>query len=206
MSDVSQEQAWALRAQRGDQQAFARLVEAFQTPVYNLAYRMLGDRAAAEDAAQETFVRAYTRINSYDPNFKFASWILSIASHYCVDRLRRGRGGALSMEAMETSRWLPDERPQPEERLLSGERSDRIQGALGQLPGPYRLVIVLRYWEGLSYEEIAAATKSTESAVKSRLHRARLVMAELLGGEGEPLAVSEPVARREAQNAMSRVF
>jgi len=86
-----QEIIWLEKARRGDREAFGRLVEAYQGPVYNLAYRMLGNAAEAEDAAQETFVRMYTRLHTYRPEHKLSSWVLSIASHYCIDRLRRRR-------------------------------------------------------------------------------------------------------------------
>lgn len=171
------------RAQRGDHEAFACLVEAYQMPVFNLAYRMLGSATEAEDAAQETFLRAYTRLKTYDPTRKFSSWILSVASHYCIDRLRRRRGGTLSMEELQHWRWMPDERPQPEDRLLDSERDRRIRQVLNELPEQYRLAIILRYWHDLSYEEIAEITESTASAVKSRLHRARLAMVEGLQGD-----------------------
>lgn len=163
-------------AQQGDQEAFARIVEAYQMPVFNLAYRMLGTVTEAEDAAQETFLRAYTRLKTYDPTRKFSSWILSVASHYCIDRLRRRRGTTLSMEEIQHWRWVSDERPQPEDRLLDTERDRRIRQVLNELPEQYRLVIVLRYWHDLSYDEIAEITESSQSAIKSRLHRARLAM------------------------------
>ena len=79
MSD--DEKLWIARARQGDDEAFAQLVEAYQRPVFNICYRMLGEPAEAEDAAQETFIRAYTRIESYDPKRKFSSWLLAIASH-----------------------------------------------------------------------------------------------------------------------------
>ena len=87
----NREVKWVREARTGDAAAFSKLVEAYQTPVYNLAYRMLGNAAEAEDAAQETFIRAYTRLNTYDPDRKFSSWLLAIASHYCIDVLRRRR-------------------------------------------------------------------------------------------------------------------
>jgi RNA polymerase sigma-70 factor (ECF subfamily) len=206
VGDSREEQVWALRAQRGDQEAFAQLVEAYKGPVYNLAYRMLGDSGAAEDAAQETFLRAYTRLNSYDPAFKFSSWILSIASHYCIDRLRRRRGGSVSMEEIQSSRWIPDERPEPEEEILVTERGHTIQAVLDQLPPQYREVIILRYWQELSYVEMAEVTRSTESAIKSRLHRARQMVAALLSDQGGGPTFEGRDRRREAQNAVSRSF
>lgn len=185
------EQLLVDRATKGDQQAFAGLVLAYQVPVYNLCYRMLGSPTEAEDAAQETFVRAYTRLDTYDASRKFASWILSIASHYCVDRLRRRKGVGPSLEEIMSWRWLPDDGPKPEEQLLVGEQSDSIQAVLSTLPEQYRLVIVLRYWYDLSYDEIGAVTRSTASAVKSRLHRARLLVAERLESRDES---ADPVA------------
>ncbi|MBM3190614.1 MAG: sigma-70 family RNA polymerase sigma factor [Chloroflexi bacterium] len=173
---ADQERLWVLAAVRGDQEAFARLVEAYQGPVYNLAYRMLGNSDEAADAAQETFLRAYTRLNTYDADRKFSSWILSVASHYCVDRLRRRRP-SVSMEEMDGWRWIPDAGPRPEEQTARSQRDQAIRRMLADLPPQYRLAIVLRYWHDLSYEEIATITQSTVSAVKSRLHRARLEMA-----------------------------
>ena len=78
--------AWVVQAQHGSDEAFTKLVEAYQTHVYNLCYRMLGDAELAEDAAQETFLRAYQHLHRYDQKRPFATWLLSIAAHYCIDR------------------------------------------------------------------------------------------------------------------------
>jgi RNA polymerase sigma-70 factor, ECF subfamily len=192
---VDRERMWVMRARAGDDQAFAKLVEAYQGPVYNLAYRMRGSPTEAEDAAQETFLRVYTRLDSYDPTRKFSSWILSIASHHCVDVLRRRRGNMVSMEEIMSWRWVPDDRPKPEERAMSHDQSQLLHRLLAELPPQYRLAIVLRYWYDLSYEEMAEISQATVSAIKSRLHRARQMMARLLA-EAEP--------RREATHAQER--
>lgn len=86
---MSSEAEWIELARKDDQAAFGRLVTAYQTSVYNLSYRMLGNAGEAEEAAQEAFLRAYTHLGSYDAGRPFRSWLLSIASHYCIDRLRR---------------------------------------------------------------------------------------------------------------------
>ena len=86
---MNDELAWVLQAQQGNDEAFTKLVEEHQTHVYNLCYRMLGEPEAAEDAAQEAFLRAYQNLHRYDQNRAFATWLLSIAAHYCIDRLRR---------------------------------------------------------------------------------------------------------------------
>lgn len=167
------EKLWIGRARQGDDEAFSQLVEAYQRPVFNVCYRMLGDPAEAEDAAQETFIRAYTRIDSYDPNRKFSSWLLAIASHYCIDRLRRQRFALVSWDDLPPWRWLPDTDPQPEEVALRHEAQRQVQELLNQLPPDYKAAVILRYWHELSYEEIADALDSTLPAIKSRLFRAR---------------------------------
>ena len=88
---LEDEKRWLQEARAGDEEAFSRIVEAYQRPVFNLCYRMLGERTLAEDAAQETFLRAFLGLKRYDPKRPFITWLLSIASHHCIDRLRRRR-------------------------------------------------------------------------------------------------------------------
>ncbi len=199
---IEQERLWALQAQRGDQDAFARIVEAYQRPVYNLAYRMLGSAQEAEDASQEAFMRVYTRLETYDPGRKFSSWVLSVASHHCIDRLRKRRGMTVSMEDIQAERWLSDGEPEPEENALDAERENHVRRLLDTLPDQYRLVIVLRYWHDMSYDEIAEITTTTQSAVKSRLHRARKAMAEALSQDPAAAPLAHPMPRRSQDNVL----
>ncbi len=166
------------RTLAGDQAAFTRLVDAYQNSVYNLAYRMLGNAAEAEDASQETFLRLYTRLATYDTQRKFSSWILSIASHYCIDRLRRRKHTPVSLDDIVSWRWLPSRDAAPEEQTLKEEKKDEIRRLLDELPPHYRAVMVLRYWHEMSYDEIASTLGTTQSTIKSRLHRARKMMVE----------------------------
>lgn len=175
---MDEERAWILRAREGDVEAFTRLVEAYQTPVYNLAYRMLGNSVEAEDAAQETFIRAYTRLHTYDPNRKFSSWLLSVASHYCIDRLRRRRMTLLPLEDVAFTGHLASDVGRPEETIVRGEKEAQVHQLLDTLPEDYRAAVVLRYWYDCSYQEIARILETTESAIKSRLFRARQMMAQ----------------------------
>lgn len=175
--DEQQELIWLARARDGDQAAFCKLVEAYQRPVYNLAYRMLGDAAEAEDAAQETFVRMYTKLHTYQPERKLSSWVLSIAAHYCIDRLRRRRSGWLSLDDEPLAAVFPSGQHGPEDIVLRRESHARVQEMLGELAPAYRVPLILRYWNDLSYEEIADVMGLSLQAVKSRLHRARLQMA-----------------------------
>jgi len=138
----------------------------------------LGNAAEAEDAAQETFVRVYMHLKTYDPQQRLSSWILAIASHYCVDRLRRRRLTWLSLDEDPALEPPTPEAEQPEDVALDSESSAEVHRWLQLLPADYRLVITLRYWQDLSYEEIARVTGSSESAVKSKLHRARGMVAQ----------------------------
>jgi len=174
----AQERTWARAAQQGDQDAFMCIVDAYQRPVYNLCYRMLGDAGEAEDAAQETFLRAYTKLKTYNPNRKFSSWILSIASHYCIDRLRRKRHQLVSWDELPAEPCLPTNEPEPEEATLAHENRDTIHNLLDTLSPDYRAVIVLRYWHEMAYDEIATTLDTTVSTIKSRLFRARQMMAK----------------------------
>ncbi len=188
MSD--QELAWIQQARAGDHAAFSRLVEAYQTPVYNLAYRMLGNPAEAEDAAQETFLRAYAQLHTYRPEHKFSTWILSIASHHCVDRLRRRRFTWLSTDEEPVQQILHSyaDGEEPGAITLEAETRAEIQAMLDRLDPMYREPLILRYWYDLSYREIAEVTGITEAAVKTRLHRARLQLAAYMTADSHPCA------------------
>lgn len=176
---MDQEGAWIQQALRGDRSAFGQLVQAYERPVYNLSYRMLGDPAEAEDAAQETFVRAYTKLATYQPERKFVNWLLSIASHYCIDRLRKSqRAPQVSLEDPLPPQWLTSDVPQPDQVVSKQQSMDLVRKMLDRLPDVYRAAVILRYWYGLSYSEMADAMNTTESAIKSRLHRARRMLAQ----------------------------
>jgi RNA polymerase sigma-70 factor (ECF subfamily) len=178
---LNEEQVWLEQAMQGDQIAFGKLVEAYQTPVYNLAYRMLNNSGEAEEAAQEAFVRAYTRLDSYDPAHKFSTWLLSITSNYCIDQIRKRRALLLSIDEP-----LPphpalhsDGAKGPEAQAVMSEQQALVQSLLEELQPEYRQAVVLRYWYELSYEEIAEMMDTTVSAIKSRLFRARRQLAEV---------------------------
>ncbi len=164
-------------ARQGNQEAFTSIVEMYQNPVYNLCYRMLGNSQAAEDAAQETFWRAYNNLGRYDPQRPFATWLLSIAAHYCIDQQRRKRLPTVDLdEIIECN--AEDPAPNPERAMLDTEFSEEIQRQLSGLNENDRAVLVLRYFHELSEDEICQTLSITKSAVKSRLHRARQHMAD----------------------------
>jgi RNA polymerase sigma-70 factor (ECF subfamily) len=181
-----EEQVWLEQARRGDKSAFGQLIEAYQGPVYNLAYRMLGNRGEVEEAAQEAFIRAYTRLDTYDPSRKFSTWMLSITSNYCVDLLRKRRALLLSLDQPLPPHpaLMSDRAENPESQAAESEREALVQSLLEHLPEDYRQAVVLRYWYDLSYEEIAEVMDTSVSAIKSRLFRARRQLAEVSIEEG----------------------
>jgi RNA polymerase sigma-70 factor (ECF subfamily) len=178
---VDEEKTWIIQAKNGSDEAFTYIVETYQTPVYNLCYRMLGHAEAAEDAAQETFLRAYQHLHRYDIKRPFATWLLSIAAHYCIDRMRKRKLPVFSVdEDEETTFEIPDAQAvHPEAETVNGEHREQVHALVGALDETDRAAIVMRYWYDFSEKEIAEALNLTISAVKSRLHRARKQLGKL---------------------------
>ena len=182
-------------ARRGDDEAFSRLVEKFQTPVFNLCYRMLGDPSEAEDAAQESFWRAFQSLKKYDLQRPFVTWLLSISAHFCIDQLRKRRIVALPMDIL-PEEAVPDPAPSPEASTTRREDSQNLHKLLAGLNPQDRAAIILRYWYDLSEEEISDSLSLTVSAVKSRLHRARLELAKMWqAGQPLPEYANQPSTR-----------
>jgi len=170
------------KARQGDDDAFARLVEMYQNPVFYLCYRMLGETQEAEDGAQETFLRAYRSLQKYDAERPFLTWLLAIASHYCIDQIRKRKVQFISVdnddEDDRAEQEIEDKSPGPEALLREGEERRQVRALLNVLEPTARAAVVLVYWYEYSYEEIALALSLSPSAVKSRLHRARRPLAK----------------------------
>ena len=172
------EDAWVYQAQTGDRQAFCQLVNYYQRPIYHLCYRMLPDAMTAEDAAQEVFLRAYLKLDSYNNSYKFSTWLYAIATHYCLDWLKRRRLKLISWEDVATEQPVTmDTTPQPEKSLLKAEEVEAVQNLLQTLKPDQRALVILKYWSDLSYEEIGLIFGLTTSAVKSKLFRTRRTLA-----------------------------
>jgi len=164
-------------ARQGDPQAFSALVELYQTPVYNLCYRMLNNAGDAEDAAQETFLRAYKSMKKYDDSRSFPTWLMSIAAHYCIDQLRKRRMTIVSTEDLPYFEVV-EGKPGPESIMTQRQEQENVRKLLHTINPVDRAAVVMYYWNELSYQEISQALDLTESAVKSRLHRARRSLAQ----------------------------
>ena len=189
------EKTWVAQAQQGSDEAFTQLVETYQKPVFNLCYRMLGEPELAEDAAQETFLRAYQNLHRYDPSRAFGTWILSIAAHFCIDLLRKKKFVIFSMDAENEDGLtfeLPDaSSPDPEAESVKRDLQGRVQHLLKGLDETDRAAVILRYWYDFSEKEISHSLNLTVSAVKSRLHRSRRALAGMWTEKNELLTTPE---------------
>jgi RNA polymerase sigma-70 factor (ECF subfamily) len=161
------------RSLRGEPAAFETLVTRYQRVLFNVAHRMLGDYDDAGDATQAAFLSAYRKLDTFDPRFRFFSWLYRILLNECLNarRDRRPREAA-----------RPDRQPaaSPLEALEAAERRRHVQHALLALPHDYRVVLVLRHFGELGYDEIAATLRIPAKTVKSRLYTARQRLMELL--------------------------
>jgi RNA polymerase sigma-70 factor (ECF subfamily) len=170
------------RVRAGDHAAFELLVERYKRLIYNLSYRLLGNSHDADDAAQETFLRAYTRLTTYAPDGRFGAWLSAICSHWCIDTMR-ARGRRVQTVALgkvpESDRFI-SQLAGPEEWALARAGSDEVQGWLEQLPPQYRAVLVLRYFQDRSYNEIAEVLGEPVSTVRMRLFRARGLLVQVV--------------------------
>ncbi|MBI3743708.1 MAG: sigma-70 family RNA polymerase sigma factor [Chloroflexi bacterium] len=185
------------RSREGDLDAFNRLVETYQGQVFSLAYRMLGTRAGAEDAAQEAFIAAFRNIKSFRGEH-FRAWLLRIATNACYDQLRAAkRHAGSSLDAMlDNTAWEPaSTQRSPEDQAISAELGREIQRAIATLPPDQRAVLLLADVEGLSYEEVAEATSANVGTVKSRLARARARVREHFSSKQELLPPSLRLAK-----------
>lgn len=192
------ETKWVLDASLGDSRAFAKLVDAYTKPVYNLCYRMLGNPQDAEDAAQEAFLRAFRNIERYDPTRKFATWLLSIAANHCIDLHRKVRPVQIEYDETPPGRLL-EPRSGPEKRLIAKQASDEVQKLLNSLVPQDRAAMVLYYWYEYSLAEIGQQLKLSEAAVKARMHRARRSLAKAWQESNDQLILAP---RRDFEKAI----
>lgn len=169
-------------AQSGDRQAFGELVDIYKDKIHALAYRMLGDIQEAEDIAQETFMRVYANMHRYDDQYKISTWIFRIANNLCIDRIRKKkvRGNRLSLDAeitgtdgLELYDTIQDETPTPEQRFVQQEVQEKVRMAILSLAPKYRTIMILKYLQDLSLQEISDIVGLPVATVKTRVHRGR---------------------------------
>jgi RNA polymerase sigma-70 factor (ECF subfamily) len=169
---------------QGDAQAFAELVTRYTAPVFNLAFRLTGDRAEAENVAQEAFLRAYVALPHSRTDLAFKPWLFQIAVNLCRDLARKKRPAAFAELAQEDGiapeEAIEDQAPLLLETVAERELERALARAVDGLPEAYRAVVTLRYTEGLSYEEMAAALGLPVNTVRTHLFRAKAMLRQLL--------------------------
>jgi RNA polymerase sigma-70 factor (ECF subfamily) len=165
------------RTRRGEVDAFGVLVTRYQQAVFNVCYRMMGERTAAEDLAQDSFIRAYEKLSTFDAERPFGPWIKKVAANLCLNRLQKKRFDSVELDdERDAAGWID-----PERQLERSERKAVVRRAISSLPAHYRAVIELRHYQELTYIEIAEELGIKLSDVKSHLFRARKSLAEKLG-------------------------
>ncbi len=189
LRELSDQEIVAL-ARDGREAAYRELIHRYERPVFSLIYRMVRDRALAEDLAQDTFVKVLNALESYRPEYKFSSWIFKIANNVAIDQLRRRELDTLSLDGAPDARTADeieatalqavDRTETPLAELESRELGSLIEQAIGKLRPEYRACILLRHVEGRSYEEIAEALDLPLGTVKTYIHRARHELREYL--------------------------
>ena len=172
--DKDRDAALVNDCKRGDRRAMAQLVSQYERPVYNAAYRILGNADDAADITQTVFLKVFEHIGDYDPKFRFFSWIYRISINESLNQVKKRRHQEPLAES-QASPWRS-----PEEHMESEKLSDRVQGALMELNGEYRTVVVLKHMSGCSYQQISDILQIPEKTVKSRLYTARQLMKKSL--------------------------
>ena len=174
----SRDNALILRCMRGDRQALGELIKDYERPVYNAAYRILGNPDDAADVTQTVFMKAFERLDQYNPEYKFFSWIYRIAVNESINQRNRSK----NLEVLEDDDFADS--ANPEDAVDADSLSQIIQAGLMELQEDYRVVVVLRHFSDLSYKDISEVLHIPEKTVKSRLYSARQLMKTQLMEQG----------------------
>ena len=174
------------RAKEGDGKAYDELMLMYKDAVFNIVYRMVRKRAEAEDLTQETFIKAYNSINSFNEEYAFSTWLFKIATNHCIDFFRKRKLTTYSMEQTirykndEIKHEYPDTEKTADKELLASEKSRLIREGIEKLPEKYRTAIEMRHRDEMSYDEIAAILNIPLGTVKARIFRAREMLKKVL--------------------------
>jgi RNA polymerase sigma-70 factor (ECF subfamily) len=181
---VSGEQGLIRKVKKGDLVAYGAFIQDYQSSVFNVCYRVLGNRQDAEDLTQEAFLRAYNKISSYDLSRPFGPWMRTLAANLCYNHLKRARLNRVPLED-ERDTIKDDSKYGPEGVLEINQEHTALYHAIWKLPDTQRMALELRHFQGLSYQEMAEALKLPLNTVRSHLYRGRQKLAELLEEENE---------------------
>jgi RNA polymerase sigma factor (sigma-70 family) len=170
----------------GEQDAFSRLMEKYKDSVCNVIYRIIHDKDEVEDLLQETFIKAFASLNSFNEQYSFSTWLYKIATNNCIDFLRKKKLRTFSIdrtinyEGGEATYEIPDTNYEADRNLLAEQRKNTIQEAIDSLPEKYRMVIVLRHQQEKNYDEISEILDIPIGTVKAHIFRAREMLNKYL--------------------------
>ena len=174
------------RAKEGEQKAFAELMHRYKESIYFMSLKMVNNKDDAMDMTVETFGKAFENIEKYKPDFAFSTWLFRIATNNCIDFIRKKRLNVVSMDSMVDDEG--DDRPlqirsdtlDPEEISIKKQQNEKLKDIVDKLPSRYRTLIILRYFDELSYEEIATQLDLPLGTVKAQLFRARDLLSNVM--------------------------
>jgi len=175
-----------VRAREGDQKAYAELMQRYKDSIYFMAIKMVNNRDDAMDLTIETFGKAFENLEKYKPDFAFSTWLFRIATNNCIDFIRKKRLNVVSMNAMEDKEGeerfydIKSDVLNPEESSIKKQQKETLQVIVDKLPLRYKVLINLRYFEEMSYEEISKQLDLPLGTVKAQLFRARDLLANIL--------------------------
>lgn len=176
-----------LAKEKGDEKAYAELMQRYKKPVYHMILKMVRNVDDAEDLTIEAFAKAFKNLKKFNPEFTFSTWLFRIATNNCIDFIRKKK-----LDTMSISNTYKDDNGDsvdidirdinlnPQEETIKSEKVDIIQTIVTKLPPKYQVLVKLRYFEELSYEEIAAELGAPLGTVKAQLHRARELLYDLI--------------------------
>jgi RNA polymerase sigma-70 factor (ECF subfamily) len=177
------------RAKAGDEIAYRTLLDKYERAVFTICLRMVRNRDEATDLAQDAFIKVFSMLERYNPSYAFSSWLFKITSNLCIDYLRKRRIETFAMDEpisgdkgdIQRQYEAPD--PDPETEYIRKEKMERLSEAIENLPPHYRIMLILRHQQNLSYEEIAESLDIPLGTVKARIHRAREMLKASLKGK-----------------------
>ncbi|HQS05361.1 MAG: RNA polymerase subunit sigma-24 [Sphingobacteriales bacterium 17-39-43] len=175
-----------IRARDGDQKAYAELMQRYKDSIYFMALKMVNHKDDAMDLTVETFGKAFENIEKYKPDFAFSTWLFRIATNNCIDFIRKKRLNVVSLQSLsdedkdEKQLQIASDALNPEQTSIKKQESEKLKSIVEQLPQRYRTLIILRYYDEQSYEEIAQQLDLPLGTVKAQLFRARDLMSNIM--------------------------
>ena len=176
MRDQKEDFGLIQRCLKNDPQAFEKLIDRYKNPIFSLIYRLARNSSDAEDLAQETFLKVFKNLSSYDTNRPFSAWLFRICHNTVIDHLRARKPHLLFTQTEDELEKMADQGPLPEQIAEFSAQAELIENALALVPPSYREVLILRHQEGMNYKEMAEILQIPEGTVKIRLFRGRSIL------------------------------